>query len=76
MSSEVSANSVEGLRRETGRRVKVIRPPSFSPLKLLGNLSLLAQYRDLLLTLSAHRVKVRYKQSVLGIFWAVLSPSH
>jgi lipopolysaccharide transport system permease protein len=74
MNQEVSANSVEAVRRETGRRVKIIRPPSFSPLKLLGNLSLLAQYRDLLLTLSAHRVKVRYKQSVLGIFWAILQP--
>lgn len=54
--------------------MKIIRPPSFSPLKLLGNLALLAQYKDLLLTLSAHRVKVRYKQSVLGIFWAILQP--
>ncbi|MDT5123053.1 MAG: lipopolysaccharide transport system permease protein [Acidobacteriota bacterium] len=72
----MSANSIETpqLRRETNRRVKIIRPPSFSPLKLLGSLSVLVQYRDLLLTLSAHRVKVRYKQSVLGIFWAILQP--
>ncbi len=54
--------------------MKIIRPPSFSPLKLLGNLALLVQYKDLLLTLSAHRVKVRYKQSVLGLFWAILQP--
>src|ERR671938_51652 len=74
MSSEISASSVEALRRGTGRRVKIIRPPSFSPLTLLGNLGLLVQYRDLLLTLSAHRVKVRYKQSVLGLFWAILQP--
>src|SRR5947209_9588968 len=72
----MSVNSIETpqLRRETNRRVKIIRPPSFSPLKLLGSLSVLVQYRDLLLTLSAHRVKVRYKQSVLGIFWAILQP--
>ncbi|MDT5059760.1 MAG: lipopolysaccharide transport system permease protein [Acidobacteriota bacterium] len=73
---DISANSIEaaGLRREVKRRVKIIRPPSFSPLKLLSSLSVLVQYRDLLLTLSAHRVKVRYKQSILGIFWAILQP--
>src|ERR671932_777658 len=66
MNPQISANSVgtAGSRRGTKRRVKVIRPPSFSPLKLLANLSALAQYRDLLLTLSIHRVKVRYKQSM------------
>jgi lipopolysaccharide transport system permease protein len=34
----------------------------------------LIRYRDLLWTLSVHRVKVRYKQSVLGISWAILQP--
>ena len=34
----------------------------------------LFQYRDLLLTLSLHRLKVRYKQSVLGPSWALLQP--
>jgi lipopolysaccharide transport system permease protein len=68
------AVATDGLPGETNRRVKIIRPPSFSPLKLLGNLALLTQYRDLLLVLSSHRVKVRYKQSVLGIFWAILQP--
>ena len=34
----------------------------------------LIHYRDLLITLTIHRVKVRYKQSVLGIAWAVLQP--
>ena len=56
------------------RRIKVIRPPSFSPLALLSGFSVLWHYRDLLYTLSVHRVKVRYKQSVLGILWAVLQP--
>src|ERR1041384_507385 len=56
------------------RRVKVIRPPSFSPLALLSGFGVLWQYRDLLYTLSVHRVKVRYKQSILGILWAVLQP--
>src|SRR5436305_12293248 len=72
----ISADAIidDHSQRERGRRVKIIRPPSFSPLKLLGSLALLAQYKDLLMTLSAHRVKVRYKQSVLGIFWAILQP--
>jgi lipopolysaccharide transport system permease protein len=34
----------------------------------------LAGFGDLLLTLSLHRIKVRYKQSSLGIVWAILQP--
>jgi lipopolysaccharide transport system permease protein len=56
------------------RRVRVLRAPSFSPLGLLANLLTLWQYRDLLVTLTLHRIKVRYKQSVLGIGWAILQP--
>jgi len=37
-------------------------------------LAKLGQYKDLIWTLSIHRIKVRYKQSVLGIFWAFLQP--
>jgi lipopolysaccharide transport system permease protein len=37
-------------------------------------LAKLGQYKDLIWTLSIHRIKVRYKQSVLGIFWAILQP--
>ena len=60
--------------RDRRRPTKVIGPPTFSPLALLRGLGGLWQYRDLLYTLSAHRIKVRYKQSVLGIAWAVLQP--
>lgn len=56
------------------RRVQVIRAPSFSLESFLSGLASLARYRDLLLTLSMHRIKVRYKQSVLGISWALLQP--
>ena len=56
------------------RKVKIISPPSFSPFGIFRDLSALWQYRDLLYTLSEHRVKVRYKQSVLGIAWALLQP--
>ncbi|HEY7783453.1 MAG TPA: ABC transporter permease [Pyrinomonadaceae bacterium] len=59
---------------EAPRRVRRITAPSFSPLGLLRGIVVLWQYRDLLYTLSVHRIKVRYKQSVLGILWAVLQP--
>lgn len=68
MSSEVIKMS-EGVRRE-----KKIRATAFSPLALLGHLKDLAEYTDLIYTLSQHRVRVRYKQSVLGITWAVMQP--
>jgi len=55
-------------------RSRVIRPPSVSMGGILFGLRELWKYRDLLYTLSAHRIKVRYKQSVLGIAWAVLQP--
>ncbi len=76
MNPEISANTLSNARsgRDANRRVKIIRPPSFSPLKLLGSLGTLVQYRDLLLTLSVHRIRVRYKQSVLGLAWAILQP--
>ncbi len=57
-----------------GRRVKKIRATAFSPFALLGHLKDLTQYVDLIYTLSQHRVRVRYKQSVLGITWAVMQP--
>ena len=56
------------------RPIRIIRPPSFSPLNLLRELRGLWQYRDLFYTLSVHRIKVRYKQSILGLAWAILQP--
>lgn len=56
------------------RRTKTIRPASFSLANLPAYLTTFFSYWDLLLTLSLHRVKVRYKQSVLGLAWAVLQP--
>lgn len=73
-SSESSAVVNDKLKFVGQRRVSVIRPPSLSLKNLRGDLSKLWQYRDLLYTLSLHRVKVRYKQSVLGILWALLQP--
>jgi lipopolysaccharide transport system permease protein len=56
------------------RPVLVIGPPSLSISTLWTAVRRLVHYRDLLYTLSVHRLKVRYKQSVLGPSWAVLQP--
>ena len=76
MISSTSSNLASDalLRQNTARRVTVIRSPSISLSGLRNDLLKLAQYRDLLYTLSMHRVKVRYKQSLLGISWAILQP--
>src|SRR5690349_4920396 len=48
-----------------------IRPPvGWQPL----NLGELWRYRELLWFLAARDVKVRYKQTALGVAWAVLQP--
>ncbi|MGI9066552.1 MAG: ABC transporter permease [Pyrinomonadaceae bacterium] len=64
----------ESASRVGHRHVKVIGPPSFSLLSLVRGLSTLRGYGDLLYTLSLHRVKVRYKQSLLGLAWAIVQP--
>jgi len=56
------------------RPIRIIRPVSFSPFDFLRVLRELWQYRDLFYTLTVHRIKVRYKQSVLGLAWAILQP--
>ena len=61
-------------RDEPPRRETIIRAPSVTRLDLAGNLVSLLRYRDLLYTLSVHRIKVRYKQTALGILWAILQP--
>jgi lipopolysaccharide transport system permease protein len=62
------------IERPSPRAVKVIRPPSFSPGILISGLVELSRYRDLLYTLTVHRVRVRYKQSALGVGWALVQP--
>ena len=72
---ETAASAAAAARRADGpRRVTVVGPPAASLRGLLADLAKLVRYRDLLHTLAVHRVKVRYKQSVLGIAWAVLQP--
>src|SRR6266568_1438782 len=56
------------------RPVTVIRSPSLARLSTIKRLIELAHYRDLLYTLTVHRIKVRYKQSILGMSWAIIQP--
>ena len=69
-----AVNHDKPLVRTSSRPSYEIRPRSLSGIHLLASLAKLAQYKDLIWTLSVHRVKVRYKQSVLGVLWAILQP--
>lgn len=53
------------------RQVTIIEPPSGWQFIRLREIW---QFRDLLYYLSWRDVKVRYKQTVLGVFWAILQP--
>jgi lipopolysaccharide transport system permease protein len=55
-------------------RPVTIRRPGVPAWRLRGNLRELTQYADLLRTLTEHRIRVRHKQSVLGLCWALLQP--
>lgn len=65
---------MQAAARNEPRRLKIIRAPSWSPKGLAGDIADLAGYADLLYTLTVHRIKVRYKQSVLGWAWALIQP--
>ena len=52
----------------------VIRAPSAVWRALPSYVRTLPDYRDLLYTLSLHRINVRYRQTVLGVLWAILQP--
>lgn len=58
----------------SGRPIKNIRPPSFEPWRIWSAGRELLRYRDLVVTLSLHRLSVRYKQSLLGWAWALVQP--
>lgn len=54
--------------------MKVIQAPAFSLRMLTAGVAELILYRDLLLSQTLHRLRVRYKQSLLGWGWAVAQP--
>ena len=41
---------------------------------MFENILELGKYKELLLNIAIREIKVRYKQSVLGIFWSILQP--
>jgi lipopolysaccharide transport system permease protein len=57
------------------RPTVVYEPPSLRHIHPIAALRGLHQFLDLFVTLSLHRINVRYKQSRLGIIWAVIQPS-
>ncbi|MBA3638045.1 MAG: ABC transporter permease [Acidobacteriota bacterium] len=52
----------------------VIRPANSAWPNVAQNLRRLSEYGDLLRTLSIHRINVRYRQTLLGVAWAVVQP--
>lgn len=54
--------------------LRVLAAPTWSVPVALRQATRLLSYRDLLITLCSHRINVRYKQSLLGGFWAILQP--
>jgi lipopolysaccharide transport system permease protein len=56
------------------RPTTVFEPPALRRARPFAALGRLRQFADLFLTLSLHRIKVRYTQSRLGLLWAILQP--
>jgi lipopolysaccharide transport system permease protein len=56
------------------RPTTVFEPPAFGRIHPLASIGRLQQFGDLFLTLALHRIKVRYRQSRLGLLWAVIQP--
>jgi lipopolysaccharide transport system permease protein len=66
--------SAQGISEPFRPPIRVIRPPRVSLAALLSNLHTLRSSGGLLYALTALRLNVRYKQSILGWLWAVLQP--
>lgn len=56
------------------RPVIIYEPPALRHIHPFAAIRRLRQFSDLFVTLSLHRISVRYKQSRLGILWAVIQP--
>jgi lipopolysaccharide transport system permease protein len=56
------------------RPTLVFEPPSIRRISPVAALHRLGQFSDLFITLSLHRIKVRYAQSRLGLVWALIQP--
>lgn len=67
-----SETGVEGAQRALDPAVEVLIEPSAGWLAL--RLNELWEYRELLYFLAWRDIKVRYKQTVLGVAWAIVQP--
>jgi len=75
MSYSLSSNAIGTAVSPIAQRpVSTISAPSVKRISPLRNLIELLRYRDLIYTLTLHRIHVRYKQSVLGVSWAIIQP--
>src|SRR5262249_12209108 len=68
------APSLQTAKLAKMRPTTIYEPPALGRVSIVAALQRLGQFADLFLTLSIHRVRVRYKQSRLGVLWAVLQP--
>jgi lipopolysaccharide transport system permease protein len=68
------ASALQAADLPMSRPITVFEPPDLRRVQPLAALGRLRDHADLLRTLSLHRVKVRYKQSRLGILWAIVQP--
>ena len=69
----MSLSEADAVDSMDGRPV-VIRRAGAQAWRPVGNIRELAEYADLFLKVTEHRIRVRYKQSVLGLAWAILQP--
>ena len=68
----VAPTATDASSTNTPRPIVVRRPGGGpGPVEALQSLF---DHRDLFWTLTRHRIRVRYKQSVLGLAWAILQP--
>jgi lipopolysaccharide transport system permease protein len=72
--SPLRARELSGPPMARHARTLVIRPAESAWLDVGAHLRRLPEYSDLLRTLTVHRVNVRYRQTALGVVWAVLQP--
>jgi lipopolysaccharide transport system permease protein len=68
------SNQPTGRAECSSRRIRILRPATFSFGAVFSGLHALIQYSDLLYALSLFRLNIRYKQSMLGWAWAALQP--
>jgi lipopolysaccharide transport system permease protein len=62
------------VRHDDGRPEVVLRPAALSLGHLGRSLARLSSHRELFIVLTLHRLRVRYRQSLLGPLWAILQP--